>query len=157
MHRHSERAVAAAIDADSAENSEEDGVPEAPPRSQQQPRPRQQPQPQPVTTDQVHVINNKRDEHEKLDTILKRVNQTKNLFLKKMKALETRNNDPNYMFLLSLLPAMNQLSEVQTLQLKGKINNWLLEALAVKEYVNVCDDDSQYIPPVMEVIKYEED
>ncbi|XP_023945537.1 uncharacterized protein LOC112051220 [Bicyclus anynana] len=38
--------------------------------------------------------------------------------------------DADYMFLVSLLPTMRKLSNVQKLQFRGKVNQWLLEAVS---------------------------
>ncbi|CAG4913178.1 unnamed protein product [Colias eurytheme] len=43
-------------------------------------------------------------------------------------------NDPDYMFLMSVLPTVRNLSDVQKFVFRGKINEWLLEALTQNEY-----------------------
>ncbi|XP_072943833.1 uncharacterized protein [Epargyreus clarus] len=48
-------------------------------------------------------------------------------------------NDTDYMFLLSLLPTMRNLSDIQRLHFRGKINHWLLNALVENEYSEECD------------------
>lgn len=37
--------------------------------------------------------------------------------------------DADYMFLVSLLPTMRKLTDLQKLQFRGKVNQWLLDAL----------------------------
>ncbi|CAH2240831.1 uncharacterized protein LOC120624438 [Pararge aegeria] len=65
----------------------------------------------------------------------------------KRKALEDE-YDADYMFLVSLLPTMRQLSEIQKLQFRGKVNQWLLEAVSqdynqpYKRKLDVESDDS---------------
>lgn len=43
---------------------------------------------------------------------------------------ESLRNDVDYLFLRSILPSMKKLTEYQKLCFRGKINDWLLEALA---------------------------
>lgn len=43
-------------------------------------------------------------------------------------------NDTDYLFLLSLLPIMKRLTEIQKLQFRGKINDWLLEIVTQNEF-----------------------
>ncbi|XP_045490871.1 transcription factor Adf-1-like [Colias croceus] len=47
---------------------------------------------------------------------------------------EDLKNDPDYMFLMSVLPTVRNLSDVQKFVFRGKINEWLLEALTQNEY-----------------------
>ncbi|CAG4937991.1 unnamed protein product [Parnassius apollo] len=43
------------------------------------------------------------------------------------------NKDEDYLFIKSILPYMKKLTEVQKLQLRGKINDWLMEAMKQNE------------------------
>lgn len=131
--RDGERAIAAALEAESSDEEDEKGLEKT-----------------------SRLDKAKKRDSVKLNIILKRLNQTKSLLEAKTKENEARNADPDYMFLVSLLPSFKQLTEVQKLQLRGKINSWLLDALTVKEYVNVCDPDNDDDMPVMEIIKCED-
>ncbi|XP_034840694.1 uncharacterized protein [Maniola hyperantus] len=51
---------------------------------------------------------------------------------------EELTGDADYLFLVSLLPTIRKLSYVQKLQFRGKINQWLLEAVA-PDYCNDFD------------------
>ncbi|VVC88873.1 transcription factor Adf-1-like [Leptidea sinapis] len=76
--------------------------------------------------DMCKNISSKSDS-EKLVMVLNRLNRiNKNL------NTEMR-NDPDYMFLMSILPTFKKLSEIQKLMLRGKMNEWLLEALTQNE------------------------
>lgn len=59
-------------------------------------------------------------------------------------------HDPDYLYLMSLLPTLKQLTEIQKLQLRGKINEWLLEALTTNEYMTQCE--TKYVPLVSDVV-----
>ena len=49
---------------------------------------------------------------------------------------ENLRNDADYLFLRSILPSMKKLSEYQKLRFRGKINDWLLEALTPSQNSN---------------------
>ncbi|KAG6453240.1 uncharacterized protein LOC119191269 [Manduca sexta] len=59
-------------------------------------------------------------------------------------------NDADYMFLMSILPSMKNLTEIQKLQFRGKVNDWLIEAYtqngyAGNEYVANDTDNKMYL------------
>ncbi|CAF4957612.1 unnamed protein product [Pieris macdunnoughi] len=47
---------------------------------------------------------------------------------------ELRNN-PDFMFLMSILPTIRDLTDVQKFTFRGKVNEWLLEALAQNQFL----------------------
>ncbi|KAM3961329.1 uncharacterized protein ACR2FA_004669 [Aphomia sociella] len=71
----------------------------------------------------------------KLNTIIKKLNATKQLIDTKLTAIEDGpRNDPDYMFLMSVLPSIKQLTDIQKLHFRGKVNEWLLETIMQNEY-----------------------
>ncbi|CAK1545078.1 unnamed protein product [Leptosia nina] len=48
---------------------------------------------------------------------------------------EELRNDPDFMFLMSILPTIRTLTDVQKFTFRGKVNEWLLEALAQTEFI----------------------
>jgi hypothetical protein len=49
-------------------------------------------------------------------------------------ANENLKNDEDYLFLMSILPSMKKLTDLQKLRFWGKINDWLLEAITQNQY-----------------------
>ncbi|XP_026757689.1 uncharacterized protein LOC113517259 [Galleria mellonella] len=81
----------------------------------------------------------------KLGVILKKLNATKQLIETKLLTIEDGpRNDPDYMFLMSVLPSIKQLTEIQKLHFRGKVNEWLLETIMHNEYSKQGEYQSQF-------------
>ncbi|XP_013195055.1 transcription factor Adf-1 [Amyelois transitella] len=106
----------------------------------------------------VENAANKSLDSKKVSIIMKRVNAIHELVSNKrtIGLDDATKNDTDYMFLMSLLPSMKQLTEIQKLHFRGKINDWLIEAMTQNEYNN---GDSKFFfhTQVAELQKEEED
>lgn len=69
-------------------------------------------------------------------------------FSKEFQSNEEFLNDDDYMYLMSILPTMKKLNDVQKLRFRGKINEWLLDEITRNEYVKNDNKIHQiYKPP----------
>ncbi|XP_053625358.1 uncharacterized protein LOC128683597 [Plodia interpunctella] len=89
--------------------------------------------------------SNKSLDSKKLSIIMKRMKTMNDLIENKLSSSgmeDVPRNDTDYMFLMSLLPSMKQLTELQKLHFRGKINDWLIETMSQNEYN--CDNDNKF-------------
>ncbi|CAG9784035.1 unnamed protein product [Diatraea saccharalis] len=76
-----------------------------------------------------------------LSIILKRVAETKCLVEERLTDLYAQNkNDPDFLFLMSLMPSIKQLTDIQKLNFKVKINDWLLQEITLNTYGENSDE-----------------
>lgn len=80
-----------------------------------------------------------------LKHVSKRIFKVSGLVEKHIRACEgDARKDPDYMFLMSILSSMKKLTEIQKLEFRGKINDWLLEVMTSNEYNGQSDNESKY-------------
>ncbi|XP_050345465.1 uncharacterized protein LOC126770231 [Nymphalis io] len=73
--------------------------------------------------------------------IMKQLKELKDLIQSKNKTMDDElRNDADYLFLISLLPTIRKLSDLQKLHFRGKVNEWLLQTLSQYQFTNVCDN-----------------
>ena len=75
--------------------------------------------------------------------------EKKKLMLLEKRVSESRENellqkDEDYLFLMSILPTMKKLNDLQKLRFRGKINDWLLEAVTQNEYSFLYENRNSY-------------
>lgn len=99
----------------------------ASPASQQSPAPSTS-QPTPISRKKGNMREEMLEIEKKIKLMEKRLNQSNEE--------ENLRNDADYLFLRSILPSMKKLSEYQKLRFRGKINDWLLEALTPSQNSN---------------------
>jgi hypothetical protein len=89
------------------------------------------------------------DPTSKLGTILRRVVETKALLVDRLNVMDDmQRNDPDYLYLMSILPSMKQLTEIQKLHFKSKVSDWMLQVITSNAYGAPGDADTYILAEV---------